>query len=840
MWAINLLQKASSLTSGSLKRILFACLLGLSLSACVKMNDPESSQEFNSHIIAEINQSQHAGQSLISQRERLNGISLWLTTKPPDNGNAAAGQLVIKLFQANDREQPVSAISIDILPSWNNSQVDISFPPQAGPAQQSYYVQVESTGSTIKLHGRNENAYEAGNAFLDDEALDADFAFRLTYDYNSGSVLLDLSRWGSQALLLIPLGLTLFLPGWSLLDLTGVKNRFRISEQAALALGLSLALLPLLMLWSTIFHIRWSRSGILGGLGFLAGFYVFRFLIKQFRKRKTGEASEPFIKIVPLIDRRSIINGLSLVAILMVGLFVRLAMVRDLATPAWVDSVHHAMITRLIIESGNFPASYAPYMDFDVHNYHAGFHSGLAVFTWLSNLEIPQALLFYGQALNALAALGVYLLTTTYTRKPVAGLFAAFITSFFTPMPAYYTSWGRYTQLAGLLILPSMIVLIRYAMHHSTYEAADKRTVRTILGLAIVSMSGLFLVHYRVIAFAALLLAADFLGSLHLNNNQNLKSIKRWGLAGLGSLFGMILLTFTWSIPTISHIFLPKLAPPETTQAILFGDYSWRFLTTAYGKQTLVLTGLGFLWALIKKPRLFITFALWVILLLFFSNLDALKLPGGGFITGTSVVIMLFIPISVLGGYFLDELASVWKSLIPVDPNYLRPVYWSLIILALGASAAFGARQLLPIINPITILSRQADLPAIEWIDQNLPQDATFLINPFSWGFGLYAGNDGGYWISPATGALSYPPPALYGLGNQDYVDRINQISQKISDPENTPDEIWKVMSDNDIDYIYLGVRGGPLSPAALLESGLFEQIYDQGGVKILKISTPE
>ena len=34
----------------------------------------------------------------------------------------------------------------------------------------------------------------------------------------------------------------------------------------------------------------------------------------------------------------------------------------------------------------------------------------------------------------------------------IGGLAAALIVGVFTPMPAYYTSWGRYTQLAALLI----------------------------------------------------------------------------------------------------------------------------------------------------------------------------------------------------------------------------------------------------------------------------------------------------------------------------------------------------------------------------------------------------
>jgi hypothetical protein len=801
------------------------------------MNDPEGSQEFSSHIVSEADQNQSVGQSFVSRRGRLNGITVWVTNKPGQDGSAANGQLVFKLFHSNGEDRPISAMGVAILPDWNNSQIEVLFTPQADPPGQSYYLQIESTGGTVQLHGRNENAYENGMGFVNGSSVDADLAFRLTYDYDTSAILQDLGKWGSQAFLLIPLGLTLYLPGWIILDLTGLKRRFIVGEQASVSVGLSLAILPLLMLWSSIFHIRWSRIGILGVTGFFVGYYLIRFLIVRLRSIKINHEAVDTPGVVNSIkNKSSILIGLALIAIIGGTFFIRLAMVRDLATPAWVDSVHHAMITKLIMQQGYFPASYAPYMEFDVYNYHIGFHSGLAVFTWLSKLEIPDALLIYGQALNALASLAVYFLTTTLTRKPLAGLFAAFITGFLTPMPAYYTSWGRYTQLAGLLIMPTLITLLRSKLHSLNNELTDQRILSSNLILAIIAMSGLFLVHYRVIAFAFLFMIADLIVSILQQNSRMLDILKRWAGIGVICSLGAMLLTFPWFIPTLNNIFLPKLSPPESTTAVLFGDFGWRFLKTAYGKYALVLAGFGLIWAIMKQYRLASVSIIWIFLLLFFSNLDALKLPGGGFITGTSVVIMLFIPISILGGYFLDEVVSTWQALIPRQSHISHYAFWSLITVAVMISAAFGSRQLLPIINPVTILSRQADRTALEWINQKQFQDTTFLINPFSWGFGLYAGNDGGYWISPVTGARSLPPPALYGLGDPSYVEQINLLSQQASNPESTPIKLWEIMHDNGIDYIYLGVRSGPISMADLLKSGLFEQIYDVEGVSILKI----
>jgi hypothetical protein len=112
-------------------------------------------------------------------------------------------------------------------------------------------------------------------------------------------------------------------------------------------------------------------------------------------------------------------------------------MARDLSAPAWVDSIHHAAITRLILEKGGYPSTYAPYIDIDATEYHAGFHSVLASFQWLSGLDSPEAMLLLGQVLNALIVFAVYLLAVALTHHRSAGLGAAAIAGLFTPMPAY-------------------------------------------------------------------------------------------------------------------------------------------------------------------------------------------------------------------------------------------------------------------------------------------------------------------------------------------------------------------------------------------------------------------
>jgi hypothetical protein len=138
------------------------------------------------------------------------------------------------------------------------------------------------------------------------------------------------------------------------------------------------------------------------------------------------------------------------------------------------------------------------------------------------------------------------------------------------------------------------------------------------------------------------------------------------------------------------------------------------------------------------------------------------------------------------------------------------------------------------IINPSTILSRQADLPAIEWIKTNIPENETIVINPFLWGYGVYAGSDGGYWISPITGRPTLPPPVLYSLDKNR--NQIVEQCEKVIDLSSNPVALKEFLYTNQFHHIYVGSKGGVLSPKVLVASGLFTTLYHQDGVWIFGV----
>jgi hypothetical protein len=620
----------------------------------------------------------------------------------------------------------------------------------------------------------------------------------------------------------------MWLPGLLLLDLSGLSHRFDFGEQCAISTGISLAIIPVVMLWTTVLKIEWTEGKLLAGAVVLTALLVIRlfykFLVRRKARNNVASDQSNQIKTVTIHElRNGFYKSSAIIAIFLFALIIRLVMIRDLATPAWVDSVHHALFTRLILVNGFFPSSYLPYLNISTTTYHLGFHSITATFTWLSHLSVDQALLILGQVLNAFIIFTAYLFTKNLTRSTTASLLAAVITGFLSPMPAYYTSWGRYTELTGLVILPVAFVFIR-----SSILEKDSIKRYWMIFLGGVASAGLFMVHYRVIVFFAGLITADiFIYILIKNNNQARSNLK--GILHITAI-AVISIVFVspWLFPMLKNLNSTLINPSGINPVPLFQDFSWAYLTSARGKQILVMAGLGLLWGIIKQKRFVYLLVLWIVILFFSANLSALDLPGGGLISNSSVEIMLFIPISILGGYFIHQIIIHWKNLVP---GRFHPILTGAILITIGGFSLYGARQLVTILNPITILTRNADITAMGWIRNNIPENETIVINPFAWGYGIYAGNDGGYWISSLTGRKTFPPPVLYGLGEG--VDKINQKIDEIINSGNNPELLHKYMTTNHLQYIYIGSKGGVISPGMLSTSDLFSTVYKQHGVWI-------
>ena len=839
LWTTKKLNKLFSSHRGVIQILLIGIISSTLLSGCralgtrfeasqlwssPTLKDPESSQEHRGDIVASVNPGQVVGQSFVSRRSGLNGVELWLglgADSEPTNGN-----LQVELYHTPQAEGPLLSLPVSFQTIADNATISIPIPPVNDRADHAYYLLFKTSDGTVHVMGREEDIYAGGELYINHLPQDADISFRTSYRYDLAAALSDLGSILCSIWLVLPLLLTLWLPGALILEflLTGELDDW--GTHTAISVGLSLAIIPVIMLWTSIAGFQWSQWSVYMASGLIAVLYLWR-LWQRGALRWNPSKVQP--------------TGLILGMIFLFSLFIRLAMVRDLATPAWVDSVHHGTLTRLILDLGGIPQSYMPYIDLQHANYHFGFHSALATFQWLSGLKLHTGMLVYGQVLNALSIFSAYLLTVTFTRNRSAGLVAALITGIFSPMPAYYASWGRYTQLAGLLILPaavaSVVQLWPQISHSEIQPAAHTRRWGWVLAGAIAT-AGLLLVHYRVAAFLAVLLFAHWItyNSRALWYRSLAKTIKPstiWSLVigGCG-----LILTLPWWPETISQFIVPFTEQSNTISTLppFFAGFAWNLLTAASGRLVLYLAGLGLILAILLRRWLWPSIVLWVAGMFLLSNLSALGIPGLDLINTTSVQITLFLPLSLLIGFLFAWVLEGINSRLPT--RFQNP-YWAVVLLTGGILSLYGARALLPILNPITLLSCAPDEPAIVWLDKHIPEGESVLINPFLWGYGIYAGQDGGSWITPLAGRKTLPPPVLYGMVNQPEKARaiIDQTSQ-VLDLNRDPEALYEYLRLEGIHYVFLGARGGALSPQALRDSPLFQLLYAEDGAWIFKL----
>lgn len=801
------------------------------LSACVTLNDPESAQENRADIAAELAEGQSIGQSFRSRRSPLNSVQLFLSIA--EKGAASQPAVRFELFRRPGNAPALVSKSISFSEIEGQFPVTISFPGQHDPPGQLYLLRLSTNSGLVQAYGSQHDSYTHGELWAGEMPQAGDLSFRLGYDYNLPAMLKDALLSLSQAWLILPLLATLWLPGNLLLTAFSGKETGQQQsdgwQNTALSIGLSLAVIPIFILWTTTFGFRLNRAAVYAIFTLLLALKAWqcraclpgmgKSLLRQVRAGKW-----PFW---------------TLWLIFLVSLGIRLAMTRDLAAPAWVDSVHHATLVRLILEYGAYPDTYQPLIPSATASYHAGYHAVMAIFTWLSGLELPQSMLIFGQVLNAACVILAYQFTIALTGNRTAAVLSGLICGVFTPMPAYLASWGRYTHLAGMLILPAAYTFLgRYFP-----TADDKRDPASLeppgkkaglAFLAAICAGGLFLTHYQVLAFLACLLLVQ-VGVWLIRNlwrkeivlSEILRRLAWLATAAVAS----ILLSLPWWPPALQTLIIPRAAYNPT--AAPFSGFNWGYLTSASGTPVLILAGLG-LAAAVLQLRWFATITyLWIGLLFLLANLGALGLPCSTFVNHISVEIALFLPVSACSGFALAEANRLVNRFSPAKLKRWLPLTSWLIAIPL---TILGAQRLTPILNPVTLLARQGDLSAMQWIEKNVPEQASVLINPFSWGYGIYAGNDGGFWITPLAGRKTIPPPILYGLGeNLAVITEVTEFTRQAIELSKDPPSLYTLMQAKQVDYLYCGVRGGVFDPTLFQASPLFEEVFAGDGVWIFK-----
>ncbi len=762
-------------------------------------------------------------QSFVCQRPNLCQIELL----PAVYEGPSAGMLTLCLEDtAAPGPREVARWSVSAAQVRHNTPLFFSFPPQRESSGRGYILRLEGTPDVhIGIWYNSVDAYGDGSLELGDASTSGDMYFITRCQYDLATMMrgigLELTQGAGLAL---PLVMLLLLPGFALRQGLGIACDGDPVAGLALSLGISLALVPVGLLWSTLVGLHWGRTLCRVTSGCIA-VWVLLALIRT-RCRSLG----------CWFDRRNRWLVLAALGLLALTLLVRLVQVRDLALPAWVDSPQHALVTQLVATHGQVPRSYEPFVPVGDFVYHFGFHADAALLCWLSTLPIPQAMLVLGQVLNVAAALGAYLLAVCLTRRKIAALAALLIVGVVSYMPAYYVSWGRYTQLAGMVILPPALVI------SLEWLQAERRDAR-LLVLAAVLQAGLFMTHARVSIYGACFIAGFWLCegvASWVARRRNRAYELSLRLAAL--LLVALALSAPWLLQVVRGILTSLKAAGATSLAVDpgYNAFPTELLFVPRNAGLMALAALGAVSGLLRCRKVALWTLIWLAVTALLLNPGWAGLGATGLVNNATAVIALFLPLSVLGG---EAWTFVWDSATALAARIKGPsggVFWAtraVLVVSMVGVALWGAWGMLSIVNPTTVLATQEDVQAMEWIREHTAVDALFLTNARAWQLGIYVGTDGGYWIPQLTGRKALLPALSYAQGTPEYVRRIAELSQLTSEVRDADDPALRSMLEREgVTHVYIGAKGGTLTPQMFLHSSGYQPVYCSGQVWIFEV----
>jgi hypothetical protein len=813
--------------------ILVVAALGLILARDPAHTERGIAQERLDTASAAVSPQHSVGQTFVSRQANLKGVELLLVVYDPGYQVAPEAVVTLRLERLDQPMMPL-VVETSAVALQHNQHLSFAWPPLADSREATYQLTVRANGNyPLGFWYATQEAYAEGERWEDGVPQVGDLWFITSYDYRLAEALGDLVRLTASFSQFIPaLLLLLGLPGLALgLGLLAGGRAPEVWREdgalrSALVVALSVAFWPLLLLWSSALGVSLAGGrvwGVVAALGLATAWGLARWWRSRPRNA-TPPAGAP---------SRDRLPDLALAIILLGTLGARLLQVRELLVPAYVDSVHHTLITRLIAEGGMIPASFRPYMPVDDFHYHFGFHASAAAFSWLSGLPPDQAILVLGQVLNAAASLTVYALVVGLSRNRWAGVMAALIVGLVSNMPAYFVSWGRYTHLTGLVLLPLVCLGLVWIL-----EQGGRRGVGVWLA-GMVLAAGLALTHYRLAIFFALFCLCY--APLALWRARRERHGGR-GVIGRGAFLAGLagLAILPWALRFALRVLPSVGATYDGWEAVPgYNTFPWGFFSSGYTRQLVYLAGAGAVWALLRRKGEVIVLIPWVGLWFVVANLRWLGLPDVWLVHNHAVVISTWLPEGLLGGWLLGDLALLAaRGLAKLRAGLSAQRLVSVAMLALAVvMTAWGMWDSVDVINPSTVMVSANDMNAIVWVAEHTPPQARFLVNTQRMNGELRAGTDAGWWLTALTGRATTLPSMLYASGGRDYHARVDQLSRAVEEAETLDDAaLLALLREEGITHVFVGWRGGKLVPTALDASAHYRQVYESGPARVYEI----
>ncbi len=617
--------------------------------------------------------------------------------------------------------------------------------------------------------------------------------------------------------------LVLVVPGFLLWQILGRDLHLPRLAAPAIWIALSLSVVPLVFLWASTLGVP-LMPVVLQVVFALLGLLALWVVVSRRAARHSSLAPRGYPRHSSLI--RLWIGYAGLFGLV---LLTRALHIRGFTAPLWVDSVHHTLLVRIIGETGRIPLSLEPYQPITDLPYHGGYHTVAAAWRGVSGLPLVESVLWSGQVLNALIMPTMYALGAYLLRSPRAGLLAAGCAGLVSLLPAYYVTWGRYTQLTGLLVLAVLLLV-------TTILLERPRTSWCLLVLVALLLAGLFLIHYRVLIFYAAFLLPYSVLLVARRPRQAGAIVLRGAILG-----GMLLvLVAPWAWLLVRRIVVPLASVPRSLASTdSYNSFDWNLLLAGNNRALFIVAGVGGALALLQWRWRVLALAGWIGTMLLIANPQILGLPPAWLINNHAVIITLFMPASLLAAYAVNT-ALVFAKQFVIERSALsvQRSAFNLFILQPLAFCLFGwaAWDMRSVVNTQTILATHADMRAIDWVAANTPADARFLTNSTPWLNSAPRGTDGGYWLLPLAQRFTTTPTALYEYGSPADKQHIDEVNRRVAALNGDRGALHDLVRSEAIDYVFIGANGGPMSAQLVRDDPFFVPVYEQDGVLIMAV----